>query len=109
MSRARAGAGKSSRSAAALEMRRPHCCVSHSHPSIPHGSFHLTRTQSEKTGPRRWDQSRRVTVDRVAWFELKTAKNKILKGQAPFLDQLIEKIEALEHSSKEPRPFDRTE
>ena len=61
MSRAHAGAGRSSRSAAALETVVPTRRVSHSRPSIPHRSFHHTRTQPEKTGPRRREQSRRVT------------------------------------------------
>lgn len=33
-------------------------------------------------------------VDRAAWFELESARPKILKGQAPFLDQLMERIES---------------
>jgi predicted NUDIX family NTP pyrophosphohydrolase len=31
-------------------------------------------------------------VDRAAWFALDSARRKILKGQAPFLDQLLERI-----------------
>ena len=31
-------------------------------------------------------------VDRAAWFELETARRKILKGQAAFLDQLIRRF-----------------
>jgi predicted NUDIX family NTP pyrophosphohydrolase len=31
-------------------------------------------------------------VDRVAWLGLESARRKILKGQAPFLDQLVNKI-----------------
>ena len=62
MSRARAGAERSSRSAAALETVVSTRRVSHSRPSVLHGPFHPTRTQSEKTGPRRGDQSRRVTI-----------------------------------------------
>jgi len=33
-------------------------------------------------------------VDRAAWFELDYARPKILKGQAPFLDQLLKRIES---------------
>jgi predicted NUDIX family NTP pyrophosphohydrolase len=31
-------------------------------------------------------------VDRAEWFALDSARRKILKGQAPFLDQLLERI-----------------
>jgi predicted NUDIX family NTP pyrophosphohydrolase len=31
-------------------------------------------------------------VDRAAWFSIDIAKRKILKGQAPFLDQLLAKV-----------------
>src|SRR5262249_5361177 len=78
--------GKSTRNAAALETRRPRHRVSRSRPAVPHGPFHSTRTQFEKTGPRRWDQLRRVTqwffdmngnfqwdgygIDRDTWFGL---------------------------------------
>jgi hypothetical protein len=33
-------------------------------------------------------------VDRAAWFGLESAREKILKGQAPFLDQFLRKIHA---------------
>ena len=32
-------------------------------------------------------------VDRAAWFPIDVAKRKILKGQAPFLDQLLAKVQ----------------
>ena len=32
-------------------------------------------------------------VDKAAWFGLETARRKILKGQAPFLDQLVMRVE----------------
>ena len=32
-------------------------------------------------------------VDRAAWFPIDVAKRKILKGQAPFLDQLLVKVQ----------------
>ncbi|MGN6572203.1 MAG: NUDIX domain-containing protein [Pseudolabrys sp.] len=32
-------------------------------------------------------------VDRVAWFDLATARKKILPGQLPFIEELIEKLE----------------
>jgi predicted NUDIX family NTP pyrophosphohydrolase len=31
-------------------------------------------------------------VDRAAWFDVDTAKNKILKGQLAFLDRLLERV-----------------
>ncbi|HEY2018495.1 MAG TPA: NUDIX domain-containing protein [Bryobacteraceae bacterium] len=31
-------------------------------------------------------------VDRAAWYNVESARLKILKGQAPFLDQLLEKL-----------------
>jgi predicted NUDIX family NTP pyrophosphohydrolase len=31
-------------------------------------------------------------VDRAAWFRIESARQKILRGQAPFLDQLLEKV-----------------
>ena len=32
-------------------------------------------------------------VDRVAWFDLSTARRKILPGQLPFIDELVERLE----------------
>ena len=61
-SRARAGAAKSTRSAAAPETcRPPDFAVSRSRPPMPRGPFPPKRTQSEKTGLRGLDQPRRVT------------------------------------------------
>ena len=31
-------------------------------------------------------------VDRCAWFDIATAREKILKGQAPLLDRLVERV-----------------
>ncbi len=31
-------------------------------------------------------------IDRAGWFDISQARKKILKGQAPFIDELIEKI-----------------
>jgi predicted NUDIX family NTP pyrophosphohydrolase len=31
-------------------------------------------------------------VDRAAWFDVDTARSKILKGQLPFLDRLLERL-----------------
>ena len=32
-------------------------------------------------------------VDKAAWFDVETARRKILKGQTPFLDQLLVKLQ----------------
>ena len=32
-------------------------------------------------------------IDRVAWFDLDTARKKILPGQLPFIDELVGRIE----------------
>jgi predicted NUDIX family NTP pyrophosphohydrolase len=37
-------------------------------------------------------------IDRAAWFDLESARTKMLKGQLPFLDQLIEKLRRPESS-----------
>ena len=39
-------------------------------------------------------------VDRAAWFPIETARRKILKGQAPFLDQLLGKLPAIESDAR---------
>ena len=36
-----------------------------------------------------------LEVDKAAWFTIGTARQKILKGQAGFLDQLLKKIPGL--------------
>ena len=33
-------------------------------------------------------------IDRAEWFSINEARHKILKGQAPFLDQLLQKLKA---------------
>jgi predicted NUDIX family NTP pyrophosphohydrolase len=43
--------------------------------------------------PRSGRQQQFPEVDRAAWFEIQAAKQKILKGQAPFLDQLLAKVQ----------------
>ena len=35
-------------------------------------------------------------VDRADWFGIEAARHKILKGQAPFLDQLLKKLQSCE-------------
>jgi len=32
-------------------------------------------------------------VDRVAWFDLATARKKILPGQLPFIEELVERLD----------------
>jgi predicted NUDIX family NTP pyrophosphohydrolase len=38
-------------------------------------------------------------VDRAAWFPIESARLKILKGQAPFLDQLLGRVPAMRHDA----------
>ena len=33
-------------------------------------------------------------IDRAAWFDLDTAREKIVKGQLPLLDRLVEAVDA---------------
>ncbi len=42
--------------------------------------------------PRSGKQQEFPEVDRAAWFGVEEARAKILKGQAPFIDQLLEKV-----------------
>jgi predicted NUDIX family NTP pyrophosphohydrolase len=43
--------------------------------------------------PRSGKQQEFPEVDRAEWFEIETAKTKILKGQTPFIDRLKGKLE----------------
>jgi predicted NUDIX family NTP pyrophosphohydrolase len=43
--------------------------------------------------PRSGKQQEFPEVDRAGWFEIETAKIKILKGQITFIDRLKEKLE----------------
>jgi predicted NUDIX family NTP pyrophosphohydrolase len=52
-----------------------------------------SNTFSMEWPPKSGNQQEFPEVDRVAWFELEAARLKILKGQAPFLDQLIGKVQ----------------
>jgi predicted NUDIX family NTP pyrophosphohydrolase len=45
--------------------------------------------------PKSGKQQQFPEVDRAAWFDMASARRKILPGQAPFLDRLIKKIEGL--------------
>ena len=39
-------------------------------------------------------------VDRAAWFPIEAARRKILKGQEPFLDQLLQKVPATREDAR---------
>jgi predicted NUDIX family NTP pyrophosphohydrolase len=39
-------------------------------------------------------------VDKAAWFDVETARRKILKGQAPFLDQVLLMVQNSEGRSR---------
>jgi predicted NUDIX family NTP pyrophosphohydrolase len=43
--------------------------------------------------PKSGRQEQFPEVDRAAWFSIDVAKQKILKGQAPFIDQLLVKVQ----------------
>jgi predicted NUDIX family NTP pyrophosphohydrolase len=49
-----------------------------------------SNTFSMEWPPRSGKQQEFPEVDRAEWFTIPAAKEKILKGQAPFLDELIE-------------------
>jgi predicted NUDIX family NTP pyrophosphohydrolase len=49
--------------------------------------------------PRSGKQQEFPEVDRAGWFSILAAKEKILKGQAPFLDELQEILEGKEKDS----------
>lgn len=42
--------------------------------------------------PRSGKQHEFPEVDRAGWFDIQTAKNKLLKGQVGFIDRLLEKL-----------------
>ncbi|MGA7238868.1 MAG: NUDIX domain-containing protein [Bryobacteraceae bacterium] len=48
-----------------------------------------SNTFSMEWPPRSGRQREFPEVDRAEWFEVETARTKILKGQAPFLDQIL--------------------
>jgi predicted NUDIX family NTP pyrophosphohydrolase len=52
-----------------------------------------SNTFSMEWPPRSGKQQEFPEVDRAEWFEIETAKIKILKGQRPFIDRLLEKME----------------
>jgi len=52
-----------------------------------------SNTFSMEWPPKSGRQEQFPEVDRAAWFPIDAAKRKILKGQAPFLDQLLAKVQ----------------
>ena len=52
-----------------------------------------SNTFSIEWPPKSGRQQEFPEVDKAAWFGLETARRKILKGQAPFLDQLLIKVQ----------------
>ena len=52
-----------------------------------------SNTFSMEWPPRSGKQREFPEVDRASWFPIPAAKEKILKGQAPFLDELGEMLE----------------
>jgi predicted NUDIX family NTP pyrophosphohydrolase len=46
--------------------------------------------------PKSGKQQEFPEVDRAEWFEVDAARLKILKGQAPFIDQLLRKVQNAE-------------
>lgn len=50
--------------------------------------------------PKSGRQEQFPEVDRAAWFSIDDARRKILKGQAPFLDQLLGKVPAIEPDAR---------
>jgi predicted NUDIX family NTP pyrophosphohydrolase len=55
-----------------------------------------SNTFSMEWPPRSGQQQAFPEVDRAAWFNVESARPKILKGQAPFLDQLLDRIDSAE-------------
>ena len=52
-----------------------------------------SNTFSMEWPPRSGKQQEFPEVDRAEWFDIETAKIKILKGQKPFIDRLLERME----------------
>jgi predicted NUDIX family NTP pyrophosphohydrolase len=55
-----------------------------------------SNTFSMEWPPKSGQQQAFPEVDRAAWFNVESARPKILKGQAPFLDQLLDRIDSAE-------------
>jgi len=50
--------------------------------------------------PKSGQQQQFPEVDRAAWFGVESAKRKILKGQAPFLDQFLKRMQGAEGDAR---------
>ena len=57
-----------------------------------HAAKIKSNTFSMEWPPRSGKQQEFPEVDRAEWFDIETAKIKLLKGQTPFLDKLLEKL-----------------
>ena len=55
-----------------------------------------SNTFSMEWPPRSGKQQEFPEVDRAGWFDIETAKTKILKGQTAFIDRLLEQLKKLE-------------
>ena len=55
-------------------------------------AFHTSNLFSMEWPPRSGHQQEFPEVDRAGWFPLEVARQKIIRGQAPFLDQLVERV-----------------
>jgi predicted NUDIX family NTP pyrophosphohydrolase len=55
-----------------------------------------SNTFSMEWPPKSGRQREFPEVDKAAWFDMETARRKILKGQAPFLDQLLVSLQNAE-------------
>lgn len=53
-----------------------------------------SNTFSMEWPPKSGQQEQFPEVDRAGWFPIEAARRKILKGQAPFLDQLLARVPA---------------
>jgi predicted NUDIX family NTP pyrophosphohydrolase len=65
-----------------------------------------SNTFSMEWPPKSGRQQEFPEVDRAAWFEVESARPKILKGQVPFLDQLLDRIDDTEGYPRTPATRD---
>jgi predicted NUDIX family NTP pyrophosphohydrolase len=59
-----------------------------------------SNTFSMEWPPKSGRQEQFPEIDRAAWFRIEVAKQKILTGQAPFLDQLLDKVPAIKQDTR---------
>jgi predicted NUDIX family NTP pyrophosphohydrolase len=59
-----------------------------------------SNTFSMEWPPQSGRQEQFPEIDRAAWFPIEVARRKILSGQAPFLDQLLDKVPAITHDAR---------